>query len=242
MQDTLSPLLRPDRWPLQPCLAALVLVCTFYCIFLQLLAGRIDGAAFFWWFVTNPVPLSLAAIAAFMVRSKIAWVCGVAALAVLAVSIADLAAFPPDVYAPVHILERAREKIPLALMFIALGAVARRSQADVQSSEPEHIPDLHCLLTADVVKGAGNYVEAETDQRSSLIRMTLTDAARVLEPHGYLRVHRSWIVRVEAVGALCRDREGITGLRLRSGRQVPVGRSYRAAVRTRLASMPAVRP
>ena len=84
--------------------------------------------------------------------------------------------------------------------------------------------DLVYLKTAD------HYVEAFTTAGSTLVLMRFADAVAELDGAGGLRVHRSyWVARRHVEDALRQD--GRTTLRLTGGHEVPVSRTYMAAVR-----------
>ena len=84
--------------------------------------------------------------------------------------------------------------------------------------------DLVYLKTAD------HYVEAVTTAGSTLVLMRFVDAVAELDGAGGLRVHRSyWVARRHVAGAGRRD--GRTTLRLTGDHEVPVSRTYMAAVR-----------
>ncbi|MDE0202260.1 MAG: LytTR family DNA-binding domain-containing protein [Rhodospirillaceae bacterium] len=84
--------------------------------------------------------------------------------------------------------------------------------------------DLVYLKTAD------HYVEAFTTAGSTLVLMRFADAVAELDGAGGLRVHRSyWVARRHVTGAARQD--GRTTLRLTGGHEVPVSRTYIAAVR-----------
>ena len=84
--------------------------------------------------------------------------------------------------------------------------------------------DLVYLKTAD------HYVEAVTTAGSTLVLMRFVDAVAELDGAGGLRVHRSyWVARHHVEGAA--RRSGRTTLRLTGGHEVPVSRTYMAAVR-----------
>jgi DNA-binding LytR/AlgR family response regulator len=63
-----------------------------------------------------------------------------------------------------------------------------------------------------------------------LILMRLADAIGELPPSHGMQVHRSWWVGYEAVASIEREAGRVT-LRLTDGTQVPVSRTYQAAVR-----------
>jgi two-component system, LytTR family, response regulator len=78
-------------------------------------------------------------------------------------------------------------------------------------------------------EGAGDYVRLHAAGRSWLLRATLGDVERRLATAGFLRVHRSEIVRIDRVEELRSLPNGDWTLRLRDGTTVRGGRGYRAA-------------
>jgi hypothetical protein len=91
----------------------------------------------------------------------------------------------------------------------------------------EHVPLLQILaLTA-----MENYVELHLGSRRVLHRATMAEMEAQLSPQGFVRVHRSAIVRRDAVTALHRPSSQTLELELRNGLRVPVSRRYRAATR-----------
>jgi two-component system LytT family response regulator len=70
--------------------------------------------------------------------------------------------------------------------------------------------------------------------RSFVLRESLNELERRLDPAAFIRVHRSAIVRVEAVQALERVSTGAMHCVLRDGTRVPVSRSRREAVTSAL--------
>jgi hypothetical protein len=81
------------------------------------------------------------------------------------------------------------------------------------------------------VNAEDHYLRVITASGSGLILMRMADALRELDAHAGLQVHRSWWVAREAVRAIRRD-NGKTILELSNGQQVPVSRTYLAAVRS----------
>ena len=84
--------------------------------------------------------------------------------------------------------------------------------------------DLVYLKTAD------HYVEAVTTSGSTLVLMRFVDAVAELDGADGLRVHRSYWVASRHVAGSAR-RHGRTVLRLTGDHEVPVSRTYMAAVR-----------
>ena len=78
------------------------------------------------------------------------------------------------------------------------------------------------------VEGAGSYVRLhQHDGTQNLLRATLADLEARLGPAGFTRVHRSALVRIEAVRELHPLFHGERELRLASGARVRLSRSYR---------------
>ncbi|NNE71394.1 MAG: LytTR family transcriptional regulator, partial [Rhodothermales bacterium] len=110
---------------------------------------------------------------------------------------------------------------------------ARALQSALERSAPE---PLEILVDRQVMRldpgtithleAAGDYVEVHAESGRHLTKARLGELADTLEPAGFIRVHRSFVVRAGAV-----QRRSSTELDL-GGATVPVGRSYRAAVRS----------
>jgi DNA-binding LytR/AlgR family response regulator len=100
-------------------------------------------------------------------------------------------------------------------------------------------------FAADAIEAAeacGNYVELKlTDGRRPLVRTTLAAAEAELAPHGFLRTHRSWLVRAASVNALTPTGSGDHAVTLASGLSAPLSRRFPQAlstVRAQLADAP----
>ena len=82
------------------------------------------------------------------------------------------------------------------------------------------------------LKVEDHYVKAHTTEGSSLILMRFADAVAELSAHG-LQVHRSyWVARRYMKRVMPKD--GRTFLRLTTGQEIPVSRTYLRAVRAAL--------
>ncbi|WP_299351380.1 LytTR family DNA-binding domain-containing protein [uncultured Shimia sp.] len=101
-------------------------------------------------------------------------------------------------------------------------------------STPSWLEQLPGYLGRDLIllQAQDHYVKAETKLGETLIRTGLQDASDALGDYG-LRVHRSWWVSRGAIKAL-RSRGGGSVVVLQDGRELPIGRTYRRAVRTAL--------
>jgi two-component system LytT family response regulator len=77
------------------------------------------------------------------------------------------------------------------------------------------------------VESAGNYVQVHTAHGSHLVRMTLARAEARLVAPGFVRIHRSTLVRPERVESVQATGNGDFLVRLVGGRELPMSRRYR---------------
>lgn len=82
----------------------------------------------------------------------------------------------------------------------------------------------------DWLEAEGDYVRIHAGETAGTMRMTLAKAEEALGAHGFIRVHRSFLCRRDAIAAVSRIGTGALRARLVNGEEVPVGRSYRANV------------
>ena len=87
----------------------------------------------------------------------------------------------------------------------------------------------HFVPLADVVwvEAAGNYVELHRGGAGLLHRASLAEMERRLQTAGFVRIHRSRLVRREAVAAVESKPTGDFLVRLRDGRELAGSRRYR---------------
>ena len=112
--------------------------------------------------------------------------------------------------------------VSVVLIALTRRAVLRRPR----SAETVAIASIASLI--DWVEAADNYVELHMSGRVTLRRMTMRDAAESLEPHGFVRVHRRFLVnRSRLVAADSR------AVRLSCGQELPVGTAFAANLRAR---------
>jgi len=90
------------------------------------------------------------------------------------------------------------------------------------------------FLNADeilFVKAAGNYAEVHTDDGMHLVRITMSAIESLLnEQDQHLRVHRSYIVRKNAISEMKPNGEGEAIIFVPNQVQIPVSRNYRSGV------------
>lgn len=80
----------------------------------------------------------------------------------------------------------------------------------------------------------GNYVRLSTATETHLLRETMCHLQERLDPRGFLRVHRSFIVNLKYVKEVRREANGDSVVIMDSGQRVALGRSYRAALNEQL--------
>jgi hypothetical protein len=99
--------------------------------------------------------------------------------------------------------------------------IARMRKGDSTATGPIPVP----ATRIDWVRAAGNYVELKIGDRVILHRTTLSAAERELGERGFIRIHRSILVRRDHI-------ERIRGedVVLRDGTHLKVGKRYRSAL------------
>ncbi|HET6565201.1 MAG TPA: LytTR family DNA-binding domain-containing protein [Xanthomonadales bacterium] len=84
------------------------------------------------------------------------------------------------------------------------------------------------------IQAAGNYASLHSKGQEYLLRSTMSRLEKVLDPALFQRVHRSYIVNINAVDLVLPAGSGQQLLRTRSGIEIPLGRSFRAQLLQRL--------
>ena len=80
----------------------------------------------------------------------------------------------------------------------------------------------------------GNYVRLCTAAENHLLRETMVHLQDRLDPKGFLRVHRSFIVNLKYVKEVRREANGDSVVVMDNGQKVPMGRSYRSTLHGQL--------
>jgi two-component system, LytTR family, response regulator len=85
------------------------------------------------------------------------------------------------------------------------------------------------LRTAEVewVEADANYVRIHAGQRSYNVREKISVFERTLPEHKFIRIHRSIIVNLDAVAEIQNCGNGEHIVVLRTGKELPLGRTYR---------------
>jgi hypothetical protein len=121
-----------------------------------------------------------------------------------------------------------------ALVGLYVGWRLLRPSPDAADGSPEvlEVRDgarRHFVPLLDVVwvEAAGNYVELHRGGAGLLHRASLSDMERRLRTVGFVRIHRSRLVRREAIDAVESKPTGDFTVRLRDGRELAGSRRYR---------------
>ena len=86
------------------------------------------------------------------------------------------------------------------------------------------------LVEIDWIEAAGNYLRIHAGGRLHLTRGTLRDFLATHGEHGFVRVHRSTLVRAECIALVSGAGSGDLELELRDGTRLRASRRYRAAI------------
>ena len=212
----------PAPW-LAAATVALALAVASYCLAYAWLAGRperIDEALV--WAAANVVPWFFAFEAAKRARSPLGRRLALAA----GFGVATIFGAGPEASASQAGFEAVRHVPPLLLVAGLLWLGRRRSEAsDREISEGGALP-----LPADQierVEAAGNYVEFRRRSGPVLVhRASLAAIERELAGHGFVRIHRSHLVRRDAIVRI-RPADVI----LRDGTSLRTGKRFRTTLR-----------
>jgi len=82
----------------------------------------------------------------------------------------------------------------------------------------------------DWIEATGDYVTLHAGRKSWLLRETIAEMQRRLQPRGFTRVHRSTIVNTERIGEMQPLHNGEYRLLLRDGTELKLSRNYRGGL------------
>lgn len=112
--------------------------------------------------------------------------------------------------------------------------LSRRASTDAPAAYLDRIAvksvgriDYVNTASIDWVETAGNYLSLHCGKDTHLVRETLSQIETQLDPRVFLRVHRSTIVRIEAVKSVEPLFNGDRAVTLRDGTKLTLSRSYR---------------
>jgi hypothetical protein len=138
-----------------------------------------------------------------------------------------------------RLLFEARKDVITYLSIIAVFEIARRLVIFPDTAQPDEagrklieLRDGSRIVMLrpdeiDWVSAAGNYVEVHGGFGKMLARRTMADMEAELGPHGFVRVHRSRLVRRAAVASIETSQSGDFAMTLRSGVVVQGSRRFR---------------
>ena len=126
-----------------------------------------------------------------------------------------------------HRLERALERVGAHLAGDRR-PTGRRAPAHVEEFWVPDMSGLVRIAATDIerITAERDYMRLHVGARSWLIHRTIAKLEEDLDPELFIRVHRSVIVRREAITGLYRDDAGHWTARLRDGGEQRIGRSY----------------
>src|SRR5262245_3694106 len=105
-------------------------------------------------------------------------------------------------------ISRARERLqsrsasPAALTALIAHALSRRRYLERLPVRSQGRIDLIDVRTIDWLGAADNYVSIHCGRRTHLLRETLANLERLLDPATFVRIHRSTMVRIDQVARL----------------------------------------
>lgn len=82
----------------------------------------------------------------------------------------------------------------------------------------------------DYVEAAGNYVALHCGKETHIMRETMTELERRLDPQRFVRIHRSAIVNLEQIVELTPLFNGDQSVKLKGGAELTLSRTYRDKV------------
>jgi DNA-binding LytR/AlgR family response regulator len=129
--------------------------------------------------------------------------------------------------APVALLVMRR--LPAIAATVLLIALSRRTGNGTRADRavPEEL--IAIAATIDWVEAADNYVALRVDGRTAMRRMTMREAEQALAAHGFVRIHRRFLVNTSRVAGVRGN--GKAYVRLADGTELPVGQAYRDNLR-----------
>ena len=135
-----------------------------------------------------------------------------------------------------------RDSAQLAELVSALGRMERspsmslaQDRVAVRSS---HDDARHLISRANILygKAIGDYVRIVSDEGRFLVRGKISQMESRWRRHGFIRVHRAYVVNVARVHEVRPNGNGTANLSLEGGERVPVSRRRLAEVRAILTS------
>ena len=111
-------------------------------------------------------------------------------------------------------------RMPAIGVTVLLVALTRKAVLR-QPPDPAAIPLSEIAAAIDWVAAADNYVELHSNGRVQLRRMTMARADGVLRRHGFIRIHRRYLINRNRITAV-----GDKFVRMQSGHELPIGTAF----------------
>ncbi|MEO6227360.1 MAG: LytTR family DNA-binding domain-containing protein [Thermomonas sp.] len=126
-------------------------------------------------------------------------------------------------------IERARTALSGNMSAVAPPVASRRLALPIgRRTQMVELDELDCAIAQ------ANYIELKVGARSFVLRDTISGFHARLDPQRFLRIHRSAIVRIDAIREVEPLASGRYRVNLHSGLRLICGRSYRDALRAAL--------
>lgn len=198
--------------------AGAALIVALYCLGYTALAGRPESAAgAVGWAIANIMPWLLAIEGGKRAAERMSVAAILAAAVFGSIALGYLLMVSNDA-----ILFEAWRRLPA--LAASLGMVSLlRSQVGRKDKSEAAIPLLPRQI--DWVQAAGNYVELRASGQTVVHRSSISAAERDLAHHGFVRIHRSTLVRRDRI-ARVRPHDVV----LTDGTHLKVGKRYRATL------------
>lgn len=90
------------------------------------------------------------------------------------------------------------------------------------------------VAEVDLLEACDNYVKVWQGEQRQLIRGSLARLEKQLDPARFVRIHRSFIVNLDAIDHVARGDDAAVFVHLAAGRKLPVSRRRRAQLNRRL--------
>jgi len=111
-------------------------------------------------------------------------------------------------------------RLPAIVVTVLLVALTRKAMLR-QPPDPAAIPLSQIAGTIDWVAAADNYVELHSNGRVQLRRMTMARADGLLRRHGFVRIHRRYLINRNRIAKV-----GDKFVRMESGQELPIGTAF----------------
>ena len=193
----------------------------FYCLAYSALAGSPESLSeAFAWAAVNVLPWLLAFEAAKRAPGPAATLLILAAALLVSLLLGAVAAG-----AARDLAFEALRRLPALLLTAGLIALVRRAERRQASASAEPVDLPLAPDQIDWVSAAGNYIEIRGGGRTVVRRASLGAAERALQGHGFVRIHRSILVRRASIA-----RVRPADILLRDGTNLKTGKRYRSAL------------